>query len=70
MVALAQTDENSVVFISRNEAVTVLSALFALLKYERCPEERIDDFMSASKKLGAAFGIPVSFGDEQQEGCE
>jgi hypothetical protein len=62
MVALAQTDDRGVVFVSRSEAVTVLSALFALLKYERCPEERIDDFMSASKKLGAAFDIPVTFG--------
>lgn len=70
MVALAQTDDCSVVFVSRSEAITVLSALFSLLKYERCPEERIDDFVSASKKLGAAFGIPVTFGHEEVEVCE
>jgi hypothetical protein len=70
MVALSQTEDRGVVFVSRSEAITVLSALFALLKYERCPEERIDDFISASKKLGAAFDIPVTFGDEQVEVCE
>lgn len=70
MVAMAQADDRGVVFVSRSEAITVLSALFALLKYERCPEERIDDFISASKKLGAAFDIPVTFGDEQVEVCE
>jgi hypothetical protein len=65
MVALAHTDDRSVVFISRSEAVTVLSALFALMKYERCPENRVEDFMSAAKKLGDAFDIPVTFGGEE-----
>ena len=61
MVALKRTDESSVVFIRREEAIVILSAMCSLMKYERLTPDNADTYKSAVKKVADAFGIQVAF---------